>query len=183
MAKIKGTALLPAVKLIRKFKDKAAAHLGERGSKLIDQRILAGAWYPLEDASEVMFAAIKVVNSATIAEGMEYIGSDLAENDLRGLYSHFITPGDVPKSLRRSALLWRNYFDEGNLVIEQPDPKYPTVVARLQGFKADLPYCNGIVGMGRVVVRLAGNGASSSVSETSCTLKGDPHCEFEYHWK
>ena len=182
MASIKGSALLPAVKLIRKFRDKSERHLGDRGRKLAEQRILVGAWYPLEDATEVMVAAIKAIGSANIAQGMEFIGADLAENDLRGIYAHFITEGDIPKSLRRSALLWRNYFDEGTLTLEHPDSGASRVIARLEGFTASIPYCNGIVGMGKVVVRMAGRGAASEVIETKCTLKGDVNCEFDHRW-
>ncbi len=182
MACIKGSALLPAVKLVRKFSEKAAPHLGELGKKLIEQRILVGAWYPLEDASEVMTAATKIVGSASLAEGMEFIGADLAENDLRNLYSHYITEGDVSKSLRRSALLWRNYFDMGTVRIEQPDPATRRIITCLEGFQSTIPFCAGIMGMGTVVVRIAGKGAVARTVKLKCTLKGDPHCEFETHW-
>jgi len=183
MPRIKGTALLPAVKLVRKFRDKAEPFLGERGKKLSEQRILPGSWYALEDASEVMIAVMKVVGSASLGEGMEFIGADLAENDLRGLYGHLITPGDVEKSIRRSVLLWHNYFDEGKLNLTIPDPHVGHGIMRLEGFNQTIPYCNGIIGMGRVMIRIASVGKTCDVKETMCTLKGNPCCEFHYQWQ
>jgi len=182
MPRIKGTALLPAVKLIRKFRDKAEPFLGERGKRLAEQRILPGSWYELEDASEIMVAVMKVLGSANLGEGMEFIGADLAENDLRGVYAHLITPGDVAKSSRRGVLLWHNYFDEGKLELTIPDPEVGHSIVRLEGFDQPIPYCNGIIGMGRVVLRIASLGKPCEVTETKCTLKGDPYCEFHHRW-
>ena len=182
MPRIKGTALLPAVKLVRKFRDKADPFLGKRGRKLADQRILPGSWYPQEDASEIMTAVMRVLGSASLGEGMEFIGGDLAEKDLRGIYDHLITPGDVARSVRRSVLLWHNYFDEGKVNLTIPDSKIGHSIVRLEGFNQDIPYCNGIIGMGRVVIRIASKGKPCEVKETMCTLKGNPYCEFHYRW-
>ncbi|MFQ5458072.1 MAG: hypothetical protein ACE5FC_06440, partial [Myxococcota bacterium] len=149
---------------------------------LADQRILPGAWYPLEGASEIMIAVMKVLGSSTPGEGMAFIGGDLAENDLQGLYAHLVTAGDVPKSLRRSVLLWHNYFDKGKVTLSWPDPAASRCNIRLEGFEQTIPYCNGIIGMGRVVIRIASGGKTCDVTQTQCTLTGDPVCEFDCRW-
>jgi len=183
MAKIKGTALLPAVKLIRKFHDKLAPDdLNDEGKALVAERILPGSWYPLEAASQIMIALNKIRGGSSPAQGMEFIAAGLAEMDLCGVYRDLMTVGDVPRSLRRSAILWPNYFDEGTLTITVPDPKISHAVARLEGFHQTIPYCNGIPGMARVVARIAGEGMACDVKETKCTLKGDRLCEFHYLW-
>ncbi len=183
MAKIKGTALLPAVKLVRKFSDKLDPDvMNEEGKALVAQRILPGSWYPIEAASQIMIALNKIVRSGSLAQGMELMGAGLAEMDLHGVYRDLITVGDVAKSLRRSAILWPNYFDAGTLTITQPDPKSSRAVARLEGFHQTIPYCNGIPGMARVVARIAGEGMACEVKEVKCTLRGDPLCEFHYRW-
>jgi len=183
MASIKGTALLPAVKLVRKFREKLNPNaLNQEGRALAEQRILPGSWYPMGPASQIMIAVNEILGSSSIANGMEFIGGDLAERDLHGVYQDLITVGDVAKSLRRSAILWRNYFDEGTLTISLPDPKVGHAVARLEGFTQAIPYCHGIPGMARVVVRVAGAGMTCEVRESMCTLRGDPVCEFHYRW-
>jgi len=183
MGSIKGTALLPAVKLVRKFRDKLdPATMTEEAMALASQRILPGSWYPIEAASQIMIAVSKMIASASLEQAMEFIGADLAERDLRGVYRDLITVGNVARSLRRSAVLWPNYFDEGILTISLPDPKISRALARLEGFHQTIPYCNGIPGMAKVVARIAGDGMACGVSETKCTLRGAPVCEFEYLW-
>lgn len=183
MANIKGTALLPAVKVVRKFRDKLRPNdMNDEGKALAEQRILPGGWYPIEAASQIMIAVTKILGSSSLATGMEFIGGDLAEKDLRGVYRDLVTVGDIARSLRRSVILWRNYFDEGKLTISVPDPKTGQAVARLEGFHQTIPYCNGIVGMARVVTRIAGAGKTCEVNETKCTLWGDSLCELHYHW-
>ena len=129
-----------------------------------------------------MVAVSQIIGSATLDQAMEYIGADLAERDLRAVYRDLITAGDVARSLRRSAVLWPNYFDEGTLTISLPDPGVSRAVARLEGFHQTIPYCNGIPGMAKVVARIAGDGMACGVQETSCTLRGGAVCEFEYLW-
>jgi hypothetical protein len=183
MANIKGTALIPAVKLIRKNRDKLSPNdLNEEGRALAEQRILPGSWYPIEAASQIMIAMNKIVGNSSLADGLELTGGVLAEMDLRSVYQGVITVGDVARSIRRSAVLWGNYFDQGTLTISVPDPKACGAVARLEGFKQTIPYCHGIPGMAKVVCRLAGQGETCEVRETKCTLRGDALCEFKYRW-
>jgi len=183
MANIKGTALLPAVKLVRRFRNKLDPDvMNEEGKALAAQRILPGSWYPIEAASQIMIAVSKVVGGGSLEQGMELMAAYLAETDLHGVYRNLITVGDVAKSLRRSAILWPNYFDEGTLTITQPDPKIRRAVARLEGFHQTIPYCKAIPGMAKVVTRIAGTGIACEVKEVKCTLRGDSLCEFHYLW-
>ncbi len=183
MPKIKGTALLPAVKMVRKFRDKLEPDsLDAEGWKLTRQRILPASWYPIETASQVMCAVSRILGIASIAEALEVIGGRLAEDDYHGVYSNMITPGDIPRTLRHSGIRWRNYFDTGTLSFTQPDPSKNVGTFRLEGFQTPIPYCNGIIGMARVAIRLAGSGTSSQIQELSCTLRGDPCCEFHVEW-
>jgi hypothetical protein len=183
MGNIKGTALLPAVKLVRKYRDKLDPNvMNEEGKALLEQRISPASWYPLGAASQIMIAVTKLVGSSSLAQGMEVMGAGLAEVDLRGVYRNVIQVGDVAKSLRRSAILWPSYFDEGTLTITQPDPKIGRAVARLEKFAQTIPYCKAIPGMARVVARIAGEGTVCQVRETKCTLTGDDLCEFQYLW-
>jgi hypothetical protein len=161
MPKIKGTALLPAVKMVRKFRDKLEKDfLDDDGQKLIQQRILPASWYPIETASQVMCAVSRILGIASIAETLEVIGTHLAEADYHGVYSNMISAGDVGRTLRRSGIHWRNYFDAGTLTFLQPDPAKPVGSLRLEGFQAPIP----------------------EIRELSCSLRGDPVCEFYIEW-
>lgn len=181
MPNVKGTALLPAVKLLRKNRAKVEPYLDDVARKMCDQRILPGSWYPMELADPVMLAVTKFIGGST-RSAMEVIGSFLANNDLRGVYSNLVHPQDVAKTLRRATLLWRNYFDTGVLREERPDPGKQEAIYRLENCLEKIPYCNGIIGMAKVAVEVAGNGARADVQERVCTLGGERHCEFHVEW-
>ncbi len=181
MAKIKGTAILPAVKLVRKNRDKIEPLLDDGSRRLASERILPGSWYPLEDASSLLRAICRYYGG-TAEHAMEMVGMYCAEGDLNGVYAHLITPGDPSRSFRRAVMLWRNYLDTGTLHYLQPDPAAKKAILRLEDFAQDIPYCACLVGMARVVARRVGTEATFRIQETRCTLRGDPICEFESSW-
>jgi hypothetical protein len=129
-----------------------------------------------------MFGVSRILGITSIAETLEMIAGRLAEDDYRGVYSNMITVGDVPRTLRRCGLHWRNYVDTGTLRFTQPDLSKNVGSFRLEGFQAPIPFCNGIIGITRVAIRLAGNGTPSEIRELSCTLRGDRCCEFHVEW-
>ena len=181
MAKLKGTALLPAVKLIRKNRDKMEPFLDDLSRKFISQRILPGSWYPMEDATRLLTAICRFYGGNPVV-AMEMIGTYCAESDLNGVYSHLIHPGDPPRSFRRAVMLWRNYQDSGTLHFLQPDPRRPRAILRLQEYAQTIPFCACILGMAKVVARLTGVGESFQIEEVRCTLRGESVCEFESTW-
>jgi len=182
MPNVKGTAVLPAVKLLRKNREKAESCLDDVARKMCAQRILPGSWYPMEQADPVMLAVTKLVGGS-LRNAMEVIGSFLATSDLQGVYSNIVFPGDVPKTLRRATLLWRNYFDTGTLHYDQPDAGKQEVFFRLENCLEKIPYCNGIIGMAKIAIEMAGKGARGFVDERRCTLHGEGHCEFHVQWR
>lgn len=182
MPNVKGTAVLPAVKLLRKNREKAEPHMDSIARKMCEQRVLPGSWYPMEQADPVMQAVTKLIGGSD-RNAMEVIGSFLATSDLQGVYSNIVYPGDVAKTLRRAALLWRNYFDTGTLHYEQPDPGKQEAIYRLENCLEKIPYCNGIIGMAKVAIEVAGKGERGFVEERRCTLRGEGPCEFHVEWR
>jgi hypothetical protein len=182
MPNVKGTALLPAVKLLRKNREKSESYLDDVARKMCTQRILPGSWYPMEQADPVMVAVTKLIGGNP-RSAMEVIGSFLAANDLKGVYSNIVYPGDVPKTLRRAVLLWRSYFDTGVLTYVQPDAGKRECLYRLENCLEKIPYCNGIIGMAKIAIELAGKGARGFVDERRCTLRGEGLCEFHLSWR
>jgi hypothetical protein len=61
MPNVKGTALLPAVKMLRKNREKSESYLDDVARKMCTQRILPGSWYPMEQADPVMVAVTKFI--------------------------------------------------------------------------------------------------------------------------
>lgn len=181
MAKLKGTAIIPAVKLVRRNLAKMESVLSDGAKRLVSARIMPGSWYPMEDATELL-EAICDFYGGSHAQSMEMVGMYCAEGDLNGVYAHLIVPGHPVRSFRRAIQLWRNYQDTGNLTFHQPSLHIPRATVRLEEFSQTIPYCACIVGMARVVARLAGVEHEFQIRETHCTLRGDPACEFESTW-
>ncbi len=180
MPSVKGTAVLPAVKLVKKNRAKIDRYLDPGTRKFCDQRIMIGSWYSMEQVDPLMLAVCKFIGGTT-GQAMEFIGSFLALNDLGGVYQHLVKVGETAKTLKRSVTLWRNYFDTGVLRFEQPDPAKHEGVNTLAGCDQKIPYCNGIIGMVKVIIELTG-GKNADVTEAKCNLRGDPHCEIHIRW-
>jgi hypothetical protein len=180
MPSVKGTAVLPAVKMVRKNHDKIDRFLDDAARKFCDQRIMIGSWYPMEQVDPVMLAVTKFIGGTT-GHAMEVIGTFLAMNDLGGVYQHLVRQGETAKTLRRGATLWRNYFDTGSLVFEQADPWKLEGLYRLSDCQQNIPYCNGIMGMAKVSIEKTG-GKNGEAVEFHCNLRGDPYCEFLLRW-
>jgi len=181
VAKLKGTAIIPAVKMARSNREKMEPLLGEGAKRLVSSRIMPGSWYPIEDATELL-QAICDFYGGNHAQSMEMVGMYCAEGDLNGVYAHLIQPGDPVRTFRRAIMLWRNYLDTGTLIFNQPYPGKPQATLRLEDFRQTIPYCACIVGMARVVARLVGTEETFRIQETRCTLNGAAACEFETSW-
>ena len=181
MPHIKGTALIPAVKLYRKNREKMDPFLGDVAKKLAGGRILPGSWYPLEHATELLRGVARFYGGS-LEQAMQLIGAYMADSDLRGVYAHIVHRGDVVKTARRAVTLWRSYMDTGTLLFLQPDPSKPMAILRLENFEQSIPYCKSIIGVTRVVLTLAGAEGKTEVTELKCTLRGDEACEFQSVW-
>lgn len=181
MPNVKGTAVLPAVKFVRKHREQIEPFLDDATKKFCDQRILIGSWYPMAEVDPVMLAVTRFVGGET-GRAMEMIGTFLAQTDLNGVYRHLVTVGETARTFGRSATLWRNYFDTGVLRFEQPDPEKPEGVDIVTGCEQKIPYCNGIIGMAKTIIELTG-GKNGDVREVKCNLKGDPLCEIRIRWE
>ncbi|MDP3939555.1 MAG: hypothetical protein Q8R92_15660 [Deltaproteobacteria bacterium] len=182
MAKVKGTALVPAVKLVRKNRKKLEPLLDDATRAFVSQRILPGAWYPMEDATRLLLVVCRFFGGSP-AQAMELVGRFCAEDDLRGVYENVIQADDLARTFRRAVMLCRNYVDTATLSVAHMDAALKQYVMRLDGMpKSDVPYCACVLGMAKVVARFVGVEDTYKIEETRCTLRGDPFCEFHSRW-
>src|SRR4029077_7745156 len=97
MAKIKGTALIPAVKFVRKNRAELAPHLDNVALALCEERIMPGSWYSLDDATHLLAGIARYYNG-NLETAMETLGTYLGEANLTGIYSPVLQPGEVVKT-------------------------------------------------------------------------------------
>ena len=67
MARAKGTALIGAVKMLRKRKDEARALLPEALHRYLSVSVLPASWYPEEDLLKLIRALLEIMPASAAA--------------------------------------------------------------------------------------------------------------------
>ena len=179
MGKVKGTAIINAIKALRSNKDAARKALPEHLRWYLNERILISSWYPEEDLFEILCALAKI----TPDPGMdiyEFMGRNLARTDLGGVYSNLLREGDPAATLRRTAITWGHYHDTGKEEVVESGDNH--AVIEISGY--DFPYrenCGTVKGYIHDKVAMAG-GKDIYVVHEKCVLDGASACRFKVTW-
>jgi hypothetical protein len=184
MARIKGSAMLNAVKALRANKDAARKLLPTRLYRYLDERIMASSWYPEDEQLELIRALAQILPDVVpeASKGVyEFMGRFTAQADLGGLYSHMIRPGNAVGSLRRGITLWRTYHDTGTMKTHFPGPGMARL--ELRGYEgASSEMCRLLTGWYGEMVRMTG-ARDVEIVESLCVDRGDALCQWEIKWK
>ncbi len=185
MARIKGTAMLNAVKFLRaNFKQQALQLLPPAMHKYLETRILASNWYPEEEN----LALIRVL-ARLLAENVKDVGDDVyafmgrfvARADFSSFYANLIRPGEPEETLRRAPIAWRMYHDTGSFQVSVQGPGR----ARLELSDYGLPsaeMCSLLRGFHEQMIAMAGAQEVSS-KQIACRSRGDRTCVWEMSWR
>ena len=105
MARIKGTAMLNAVKFLRaNFKDKALKLLPPELHKYLKAPILASQWYPEEDDLALVRVLARIMKENVPGVGDDvyaYMGRNAAQADFSTFYANLIRLAGGPTSIQR----------------------------------------------------------------------------------
>ena len=185
MARIKGTAMLNAVKFLRaNFKEKALELLPTEQHKYLNDRILVSSWYPEEDNLALIrvLARIMKENVAEVGDDVyAYMGRYVAQADFSLIYASLVRPDDPEETLRRAPVAWRMYHDTGSFSVSFPGPG----MARAELSDYGLPskeMCSLLKGFHEQMLVMAGAREVSS-KEVDCRNRGDRICVWEMRWK
>lgn len=119
MARIKGTALIRMVQVLRHNREAARALLPkELHGPYLDERLLPSSWYPEEHYKVLLLALGRMIRPMIDGDVWEFIGVEGAKKDFAGIYSSAIRPGDPQGSLERVDRIWPLYRDTGRLEVE-----------------------------------------------------------------
>jgi hypothetical protein len=178
MGRIKGTSFLHLVRMLRSQRARAMEVLPVALHHYLQERILAGSWYPDEDVLGVMRAFFQVVGGGE--QAWERAGEVLARNDLNGVYSNVVRPGaSVEQVVKHVSVLWSNYHDTGSEKASFAAGKCTIEIKDASMRSAD--YCRLIGGYNAAVIQVAG-GRVLRMKKVSCTAEGNPTCIWEYDW-
>jgi hypothetical protein len=142
--------------------------------------ILASAWYPYTAYIDVQRIVVERLMGGDVRRAREIGAYDL-EAGLNGVYRAFYRIGTPAFIIRMSALLWRQYFNLGKMVIESSGPGH--AIARIEGFVPPYEGCCWDI-FGSMVRGLELSGAKSiQADHTACPLKGDSVIRYEARWE
>ncbi len=180
VARIKGVAMLNAVKALRGQKSRARDLLPSHIHWYLDERIMVSGWYPENDQLALIRALAQVL-PPTGMDVYEFMGRFTAQRDLVGLYGHMLKMGDPEATLRRGPAIWKAYHDTGTLQVTFTGPG----LARIQISDYGLPsteMCRLLLGWYGELVRMTG-ARNVEIVEAQCRHRKDVACVWEVKWE
>jgi uncharacterized protein (TIGR02265 family) len=176
----KGTHVLSAVKVLRANRERALALLPSELHKYLEERILASAWYPLEEHVGLLRAIAQLWPAGGESAWM-LMGRATAQSDLTGLYRLHLKDGDPARSLASMTALWRTAHDTGNPTIERVSPTEVTLTLADFGLRSR-DFCSVTSGYVLGVIALAG-GEGGDVTHPQCRAGSDESCVWRATWQ
>lgn len=181
--KIKAQAFLNATKWVvaAHGQDALAGILRECGTDVRARYVEAIAinWHPIEEYVEFLQVSERLLGTGDgrVAEAM---GAAAARANLRGVLLRLARHLMKPESLmRRIANLWRQFNDEGELVLLAANER--TVQIEIRGMKQTYPFlCSTITGWAREVAGAIGVEAPVA-RHPSCRARGGASCTWIVH--
>jgi len=172
MARVKGTVLIPPVKVLRANRERVIDTLAPPLRRYLEERILPSSWYPAADHVKLVRALVPIMPPGR--DPFVFMGRAAAQMDLTGMYRAQLTMGDPEKTLRNFTCLWRNYCDTGEISLEVESEHSGRITVRdFEGASREM--CGIIGGYIEGLVVVAG-GKSATMHKAKCRLDGDPAC-------
>ena len=127
-----------------------------------------------------LLAALGKMIPAGGGDPFVFMGRATAREHLAGIYRVHVRSGDVERTLRSGATLWRNYHDTGTLTVELDAPRQGTI--RLRDFAAtSREFCRLLTGYFTELVDQAG-GKDITVTKLDCSVDLAPDCQWRVTW-
>jgi hypothetical protein len=175
---IKGTHIVALVKGLRAQRAKALALLSPKLHHYLDDRILAGSWYPDEDHRQLL--NVLAALNPQIPDFWGYIGLVAARATLNSVYKAMIAPGDPMQTLMRTSRHYALYHSHGRLEVTPVDKNH----AKFEIFDnstASPEMCRTLTVFYAQTLNLAGALEVKFVKRL-CRASGS-HCLWEVEWQ
>lgn len=104
----------------------------------------------------------------------------VAERNLNTFMKFFIRIGKPSFIVQGAPLVWKQFFDVGNLIYLQGDDHLAELKA-VGGKDYGPALCAGIIGWGTMAIRMSG-GRNIRVDHSECIYKGADQCVFRVQW-
>ncbi len=179
---VKAQALINAAHYIEGAygRDVLAEILGACSSGVRDRCAtgIAIEWHPLAELTEFLVAMERVVAVPAIGEK---VGAAGARANTRGVMLRIAMLLARPENaLKRAATMWRQFNDEGQLVLRKADDRF--IEVEITGLPATPRiFCDTITGWARELVTSAGGKNATAVHE-ACRASGGARCLWDVRW-
>jgi predicted hydrocarbon binding protein len=177
-AHTKGTTLIDLVKFLRTRRDDARALLPAPLHHYLDEHISVAAWYPEEEAIELIRVLAKLMPGSR-EEALAQIGRLNARIHLEGTYAHLLAGARLSTLPVRAVALWRSMHDTGDLRLQVEDDHAD---ARLSGYGHPTPEMCIIIGTYVCEAFELAGARDAKVDERACCRAGAPACEWRIAW-
>jgi hypothetical protein len=182
--KVKGSALRSTMSFLREQYPaptvaRILAGLPEEDRKILTPPILTSAWFP----ADALCRLIHGMEKETPGDPQDLylrVGMQSCEDGLNTIYKLFFKVGTPSFILKHAGQVWKNYYDEGQIVLVSSTSN--TAHVRLEGAKMPDPaMCMRISGWMKRAAELSG-GHSVAVDHCACVHRGAPACEWKTDW-
>lgn len=179
--KIKGSCLLSVLGFLKQegTLDKVRAGLPEACRDPFGGTILSSSWYPVGTYLRFL-DHVAACHPAAGSDLFVRMGRRIINDGLNTVYRIFLRVGSPLWVLQRSPALWGNYFKGSELRVMTATSGKGAIAVVEQG-QSSQRYC--WTRQGGILEAMELSGARNvSIEHTSCRLRGQPECVFEFTW-
>jgi len=179
-AHAKGAVLKARLDYVEKFFGEAGcsrlfASLSPDARAAIEHGVLISSWYPVSLYVEMLIAIDRLFGKGDL-ELCRVMGNYSARVGLSSVYESFGKQRDAHFANRMTPILWKQYYDTGEMQAEAVGEG--KAIVRVRDFpEPHRALCLGTLGWLQAANEIWGV-QGAQVTEEKCMALGDPHCEF-----
>lgn len=154
--------------------------LPEHEARLFSRPILPAAWVDHHAHLRFILAADRILGRGD-GELVKAAAVYCARKDLKGMYRLFMSFTSPHFIIKNAGRVWRQYYDQGNLVLEEVQEKSGRM--RLDDYP-DIPLQHDLENTAWVEECLRMSGCREPVGRhLQCRARGDRTCTWEFSWR
>lgn len=155
------------------------SQLSEEDRNVVEGTVHLGQWLDYDLWWRLLTIADRVLGNGDYAI-VRQIGAFDAKENLSTIYKVFIAMMSIPAVVRRSSMIWKQYYDSGTINVVSVEAKQAEL--HLVDFP-DLPlhHEEELLGWMGAAIEMTGS-KLKKIEHTTCMAKGDPCCTFLLEW-
>jgi len=155
------------------------AGLDPEERRLVEGSILFTTRYPLALHMKLLDLP-RQLYGGTRPQIAREIGRRVAEDSIHRVFRMFLRLGNPGFIVSRGPLIWKSYFDWGDLRIVANEPRSMRI-ALTSDEPTSTAFCESVCGWAEQAVTMSG-GRNAWARETACQSRGAPACLIETTW-